>query len=65
MLDDALNLARTGELPYNVSLSLTTYLKNEYNYIPWMSVSASFAYLQNMFALTASNQYFGVSTASV
>ena len=38
LLDDSLNLARAGRLPYSVSLDLTRYLEHELDLVPWNSV---------------------------
>ena len=35
ILDDAFNLAKSGLLDYEVALSLTSYLGQETEYIPW------------------------------
>lgn len=35
LLDDALNLARSGYLDYNTALDVTKYLYQEFAYVPW------------------------------
>jgi len=45
LLDDAFNLARSGQLDYSVPLHLSKYLKNENNTTPWYSAMNGFAYL--------------------
>ena len=35
---DAFNLARAGRLNYSIALSLTGYMRNEVDYIPWKSM---------------------------
>ena len=35
IMDDALNLAKSGLLDYDTALSMTAYLSNEVEYIPW------------------------------
>ena len=37
LLDDALNLAQAGKLPYSVVLDLTMYLEHDTDYIPWVA----------------------------
>ena len=36
-MDDALNLAKSDLLDYETALSVTGYLSNEVEYIPWAS----------------------------
>uniref|UniRef100_A0A2S2NAD6 Aminopeptidase n=2 Tax=Schizaphis graminum TaxID=13262 RepID=A0A2S2NAD6_SCHGA len=45
LIDDAFNLARSGQLDYSVALHLSKYLKNENNTTPWYSAMNGFAYL--------------------
>jgi len=45
LIDDAFNLARSGQLDYSVPLHLSKYLKNENNTTPWYSAMNGFAYL--------------------
>ena len=35
IMDDALNLAKSGVLDYDTALSVTGYLSKEVEYIPW------------------------------
>ena len=35
IMDDALNLAKSGLLEYDTALSVTGYLSKEVEYIPW------------------------------
>jgi aminopeptidase N len=37
IMDDALNLAKSGLLDYETALSVTGYLSKEVEYIPWAS----------------------------
>jgi len=48
ILDDAFNLARAGLISYTLALGETAYLKNEKDYIPWMSALNGFKYLESM-----------------
>lgn len=61
ILDDAMNLARSGLLTYNMALSLTTYLKNERHYLPWKAGFNSLAYINSMLIRTGDYHYFKVS----
>ncbi|XP_025208483.1 aminopeptidase N-like [Melanaphis sacchari] len=45
LIDDAFNLAKSGQLDYSVPLHLSKYLRNEYNITPWYSAMNGFAYL--------------------
>ena len=38
LLDDALMLARVGDLDYNTALNVTLYMVNEDEYIPWSTL---------------------------
>jgi aminopeptidase N len=54
MLDDAFNLARSGQLDYTTALALTDYLNQELDYIPWTAALNGFAYLESMLKRSAS-----------
>jgi len=45
LLDDSLNLARAGVLPYGTALELAEYLVKEEDYIPWYSALTAFTFL--------------------
>jgi len=45
LLDDALNLARAGKLPYSVALYLTMYLEHDKDYIPWAAALNALSFL--------------------
>ena len=45
LLDDAMNLARAGRLPYSVALELTTYLEHDEDYIPWAAALNALSFL--------------------
>jgi aminopeptidase N len=53
MLDDAFNLARAGRLDYTTALTLTDYLGQELDYIPWTAALNGFAYIETMFKRSA------------
>lgn len=48
LIDDALNLARTGHLKYEIALEVTTYLSGETDYIPWYAAVRGFNYLDSV-----------------
>ncbi|KAJ8035811.1 Aminopeptidase N [Holothuria leucospilota] len=50
LIDDAFNLARGGRLSYDTALSLTLYLENELEYIPWEATLTVFRYIRDMFS---------------
>lgn len=45
IVDDLLNLARAGEIHYNLTLSVLEYLETETNYLPWTSAFNGFNWL--------------------
>lgn len=52
LLNDALNLARTGILDYNIALNVTRYLTHERNYVAWQSAFSSLHYIDVMLVRT-------------
>jgi aminopeptidase N len=50
LLDDALNLARVGKLPYSVALDLTMYLEHDKDYIPWTAALNALSFLARRLA---------------
>ena len=50
LIDDSMNLARAGLLPYDVALDLVNYIKLEPEYIPWDSALTSLYYLHTRFS---------------
>jgi hypothetical protein len=59
-LDDSLNLARAGLLPYSTALELTTYLTEETDFIPWVSFFRALSFLNARFAGTEDYNLFKV-----
>ncbi|CAK9804067.1 Aminopeptidase N [Anthophora plagiata] len=55
LIDDSLNLARANRLNYTVALSLSLYLENEVDYIPWQAAFRNLNFLHNM--LRTSDRY--------
>ncbi|XP_072020377.1 aminopeptidase N-like [Amphiura filiformis] len=50
LIDDAFNLARSGEISQIRALSLTTYLDKEMDYVPWQATLSVMAYIRDMFS---------------
>ncbi|XP_076637043.1 uncharacterized protein LOC143349583 [Colletes latitarsis] len=48
LIDDALAMARTSRLDYAVALSLSLYLHQETDYIPWITANRHLNFFQNM-----------------
>ena len=57
MIDDSLNIARSGQLAYEVALGLTKYATGENHYIPIKSTLNNFVYLDEMFKEESSSDY--------
>ncbi|XP_068228252.1 aminopeptidase N-like [Palaemon carinicauda] len=55
IIDDAMNLARAGQLSYNTALNVNSYLGKETEYVPWTSALNNMDYLDRM--LTRSSGY--------
>lgn len=45
LIDDAMNLARAGIIPYSRALSLTNYLNQDTDYYPWRAAFSGFNFL--------------------
>ncbi|XP_045117616.1 aminopeptidase N-like [Portunus trituberculatus] len=52
IVDDALDLARAGQLSYSVAFKVFKYLHQEKEYLPWKAAINSLTYVRNMFKLT-------------
>ncbi|XP_042234819.1 aminopeptidase N-like [Homarus americanus] len=50
IIDDAMDLARAGQLSYNIALSVYAYLGKEEAYVPWKSALANLEYVKHMFS---------------
>uniref|UniRef100_A0A182W2Y8 Aminopeptidase n=1 Tax=Anopheles minimus TaxID=112268 RepID=A0A182W2Y8_9DIPT len=50
LVDDVANLARAGEVGYDVALSLMQYLERETEYIPWSTAYSALLHLDRMFS---------------
>ena len=47
IIDDAINLARSGLLSYEIALGVTSYLNKEVEYIPWAAALSGKLNLRN------------------
>ncbi|XP_063887378.1 aminopeptidase N-like isoform X1 [Scylla paramamosain] len=52
LIDDALNLARAGQLSYSLPMDLIAYLKSETSYTPWATALNNLAYIDKVFSRT-------------
>ncbi|XP_063599467.1 aminopeptidase N-like [Penaeus indicus] len=52
VMDDALNLARAGQLNYTTALGLNEYLAKETEYVPWRAALNNLDYLDAMLSAT-------------
>lgn len=50
LIDDAMNLARAGNLSYSIALEVVDYLVKETDYYPWYSAFEAFRYLLQRYA---------------
>ncbi|GIY36509.1 aminopeptidase Ey [Caerostris extrusa] len=48
IIDDALDLARAGQLNYHVALNTTLYLAREEDYLPWKAALHGFGFIDSM-----------------
>jgi len=53
IMDDALNLAKSGILDYPTALSVTGYLSQEAEYVPWAAALSGLNYLDKLLKRTA------------
>ena len=47
IMDDAINLAKSGHLDYETALGLLSYLSQEKEYVPWFSALKGLSYINN------------------
>lgn len=64
LLSDALNLARSGHMTYDVALDLTTYLDQETEYAPWAAALKAFSFIDARLAGIDTHQYFEVTSTT-
>lgn len=65
LLDDALNLALSGRLEYNIALDLTSQLITDVEYLPWSAALTALEHLDTMLALTPAYGNFKVCEAGI
>ena len=53
VIDDSLDLARAGELKYDIALDIISYLATEREYTPWSTALSNLEYMQNMLKRTS------------
>merc|ERR1719266_2949051 len=53
IIDDAINLARSGLLSYEIALGVTSYLNKEVEYIPWAAALSGMGYISQMLKRTS------------
>ena len=58
LLDDAFNLAKAGQLSYEIALNLSKTLIEDFNYISWKSAMDAFAYFDNMLVRSNASQLY-------
>ena len=58
LIDDALNLARTSRLNFTTALSLTTYLTQETDYIPWTTAFRNLNFVHSMMQSSKNYEIF-------
>jgi len=60
IIDDLLDFARAGEISYQQALDATTYLRQEFHYLPWKAAFTSFEFLSRMLRSTEASRVFKV-----
>lgn len=60
IVDDLFNFARNGLLGYEFAMPIVEYVKNDQNYIPWMSTFNGLTYLSKRIGLGNDNARFRV-----
>lgn len=55
LIENSLDLAKTGHIPYDVPFELLSYLRNEEEYLPWKTALAKINYIGLM--LRRSSEY--------
>ncbi len=61
IIDDSMNLARSGLLDYATALNITLYLTKERDYLPWASAFSAFSYITSMMSTSSSNDLLMVN----
>ncbi|XP_017080118.1 aminopeptidase Q [Drosophila eugracilis] len=60
LVDDALNLAWSGQLPYNASLNLVSYLSEETSVVVWQTALISLEKLQSIMRMSTGYRIFKI-----
>ncbi|KAK2157985.1 hypothetical protein LSH36_179g02013 [Paralvinella palmiformis] len=58
LLDDAFNIARAGQVPYEGVLNMTSYMRIEVDWEPWHAAQAGLTYLSDMLYTSADYSLF-------
>lgn len=53
IIDDSLDLARAGQLSYQLALNTTMYLKKEDDFVPWKAALNAFSFIDSMICRSA------------
>ena len=61
LLDDALNIARAGQVQYAGVLNMTRYMTAEVDWEPWHAAKAGLTYISDMLYTSADYSLFRVS----
>lgn len=61
LIDDALNLARSGYIDYSTAMNVTQYLAHEYDYVPWKAAINTLYFIDNLMMSEAEYYKFKVS----
>lgn len=60
LIDDAFNFARYGRIPFNISLDLLEFLKNDTSYLPWFAGNKVLSFLDGRLAGNERHEWFKV-----
>ena len=61
VIDDSLDLARAGVLPYRNALHIISYIAKEEEYLPWKSALDNLRYIKNMLSRSGAYGLFRVN----
>lgn len=61
LIDDALNLAKSGYIDYRIAMNVTKYLIHEVDYVPWKSAIDTLSFIDNMMMTEAEYYKFKVN----
>lgn len=63
LLEESFSIAESGELTYKIPLSLTKYLVDETNYVPWSVASSKLTQIANYMETSQYHSEFKVSVS--